>query len=117
VEITVPDDELGELVATFNQMLDRLEAGFHSLKQFTADASHELRSPLTLMRTEVEVALNRARTQEDYERVLTSVKSEVEHLSRIADPGAQHHRRGRLRRRAGRALETLRRGKGHRACG
>jgi heavy metal sensor kinase len=85
VEITVPDDELGELVATFNQMLDRLEAGFHSLKQFTADASHELRSPLTLMRTEVEVALNRARTQEDYERVLTSVKSEVEHLSRIAD--------------------------------
>jgi heavy metal sensor kinase len=85
VEIVVPDDELGELVATFNQMLERLEAGFLSLKQFTADASHELRSPLTLMRTEVEVALNRARTQADYERVLTSVKNEVEHLSRIAD--------------------------------
>lgn len=85
VDIAVPNDELGDLVATFNQMLDRLESGFLSLKQFTADASHELRSPLTLMRTEVEVALNRARTQADYERVLRSVQNEVEHLSRIAD--------------------------------
>jgi heavy metal sensor kinase len=85
VELPVPDDELGELVATFNQMLDRVEGGFLSLKQFTADASHELRSPLTLMRTEVEVALSRARTRADYERVLQSVQNEVEHLSRIAD--------------------------------
>jgi heavy metal sensor kinase len=85
VDLKVPDDELGELVATFNQMLARLEASFESLRRFTADASHELRAPLTLMRTEVEVALTNARTKEDYEDVLRSVQEEVQHLSRVSD--------------------------------
>src|SRR5438132_100215 len=49
VDVKVPDDELGELVATFNDMLARLDASFDSLRRFTADASHELRAPLTLM--------------------------------------------------------------------
>jgi signal transduction histidine kinase len=52
-----PDDELRELGQTLNSMLDRLEASFESQQRFVANASHELRSPLTVIRTEAEVAL------------------------------------------------------------
>jgi heavy metal sensor kinase len=85
VEVKVPDDELGELVATFNSMLARLEASFASLSRFTADASHELRAPLTLMRCELEGALSRNRSRDEYKRVLTALHGEVDHLSRLAD--------------------------------
>ncbi len=85
VDVKVPADELGELVATFNSMLARLEASFDSLRRFTADASHELRAPLTLMRSELEGALNRNRSRDEYKRVLTALRGEVDHLSRLAD--------------------------------
>jgi heavy metal sensor kinase len=85
VDVKVPDDELGELVATFNSMLARLEAGFLSMSTFTANASHELRAPLALMRSEVEGALKRSRSQDEYKRVLESLYQEVEHLSRLSD--------------------------------
>jgi heavy metal sensor kinase len=85
VEVRVPDDELGELVDTFNGMLSRLEAGFESLRRFTGDASHELRAPLTLMRTELEVVRGKPRSREEYERALDTIGSEVEHLSRLTD--------------------------------
>jgi signal transduction histidine kinase len=66
-------------------MLERLEATFGSLQRFTADASHELRAPLSVMRSQVEVALNRQREPADYERVLRSVLDQVQHLTRISD--------------------------------
>jgi heavy metal sensor kinase len=85
VEVRVPPDELGELVATFNQMLERLEASFESLRRFTADASHELRAPLTMMSTDIQVALTRPRSEEAYRRTLLSLQQEVEELNRVVD--------------------------------
>ncbi len=84
VEVRAPDDELGELVRTFNLMLGRLEAIFDSLQRFTADAAHELRAPLSVMRSQVEVALNRRRDPAEYERVLRRVLEQIEHLTRIS---------------------------------
>jgi heavy metal sensor kinase len=85
VEVDVPSDELGDLVTTFNSMLGRLEASFESLRRFSADASHELRAPLTVMRTRIETALRRSRTPEEYRDLVESLKGEVEHLSRLSD--------------------------------
>lgn len=85
VEASVPGDELGQLVITLNAMLDRLERSFASLRSFTADASHELRAPLALMQTEIEVALGRERPPSDYERVLRSLHDRIAHLARISD--------------------------------
>lgn len=85
VTVAVPDDELGELVDTFNEMLARLEASFESLRRFTADASHELRAPLALLRTELDVALAHDRSGAEYRRTLSGLRDEVDHLARLAD--------------------------------
>ena len=85
VSVTVPPDELGELVGTFNAMLSRLETGFEGLHRFTADASHELRAPLAIMKGELELSLTRQRAVADYRQSQRRLLAEVEHLTRIAD--------------------------------
>jgi heavy metal sensor kinase len=86
IELALPPaDELGELAATFNSMLDRLETAFQSLQRFTADAAHELRAPLALMRTQVDVTLRRERTPEEYRASHRSLLVEIERLTRMAD--------------------------------
>jgi two-component system OmpR family sensor kinase len=79
------DDEIGRLADTLNAMLDRIEASFEVQRRFTADAAHELRSPLSRLRAELEIALRRARTAADYEAVLRSSLEEVERLSALAE--------------------------------
>ena len=85
IDLDLPPDELGDLATTLNRMLARLEAAFASLQRFTADAAHELRAPLALMRTEVEVALRAGDEPADARRVLETVMAEVHRLSRTAD--------------------------------
>ncbi len=79
-------DELGEMAATFDQMLDRLEGAFERQRQFTADASHELRTPLTIINLEVEQALaSKNYTKEEYREALQVVKSEGSQMNRLVN--------------------------------
>jgi two-component system, OmpR family, sensor kinase len=78
-------DEIGRLVETLNEMLGRLDRSFDAQRRFTADASHELRSPLSRLRAELEVTLRRPRTAEEYGETLRSCLDEVERLQRLTD--------------------------------
>lgn len=78
-------DEIGHLVNTLNEMLDRLEHAFDLQKRFTADASHELRSPLSRLRMEIEVTLRRPRDSHEYVDTLRSCLDEVERLTQLID--------------------------------
>ncbi len=76
-------DELGYLARTFNSMIARLQRSFDEVRRFTADAAHELRTPLAAMRTEAEVALRSPRSAERDARVLENLLEEIERLTRL----------------------------------
>jgi two-component system heavy metal sensor histidine kinase CusS len=77
--------ELAALAATFNDMLDRLEASFQRLSQFSADIAHELRTPVNNLRGEAEVALSKPRSLQEYCEVLGSCLEEGTRLARMID--------------------------------
>jgi heavy metal sensor kinase len=68
-----PQDELRRLTETLNEMLARIESSFKRITQFTADASHDLRTPIALIRTSAELTLRRPRSEEEYREVLTRI--------------------------------------------
>jgi len=78
-------DELERLADTLNEMLARLEASFQRVIQFTADASHELRTPISVMRTNAEITLRRPRTESEYREALSQILGETESLSRLVE--------------------------------
>jgi len=78
-------DEISRLIETFNEMISRLDQSFHQIKQFSSDASHELKTPLTILKGEVEVALRKERTSQDYEQILRSNLEEINRMSKIVD--------------------------------
>ncbi len=77
------NDELANLVATFNGMMERLEQSFNQIRQFSTDVSHELRTPLTVIRGHLEVALMTAKTPEQYQESILTALQDVERISQI----------------------------------
>jgi heavy metal sensor kinase len=80
-----PDDELGRLAHTLNGMIARLERSFEEVRRFTADAAHELRTPLAILRNEAEVALRVPRESGQYRECLENMLEEIDHLSRLSE--------------------------------
>jgi heavy metal sensor kinase len=78
-------DEVGHLTRTLNKMIERLDNSFSQIKKFTSDVSHELRTPLTILQGELEVALRKKKTPEEYEMVLVSALEEVARLTNVVE--------------------------------
>jgi heavy metal sensor kinase len=78
-------DELQRLSDTLNEMLDRIETAFLRVTQFTADASHELRTPISLVRTEAELALRRSRGEAEYKEALRHILLEAERTTSLIE--------------------------------
>ncbi len=77
------DDELKRLSLTLNEMLDRLEKAFKSQQRFVADASHELKTPLTIMQGELDILRQQPRSVEEYRTFLASASDELQRVSQI----------------------------------
>jgi two-component system OmpR family sensor kinase len=79
------DDEVGRMTTLLNEMLERLHGAIQANRRFAADASHELRSPLTAMAGEVDVALKRDRPAEEYRETLGYVRDHVGQMTELIE--------------------------------
>jgi len=78
-------DELSRLVITFNKLLDRIQHAFKIQKMFLSNISHELKNPLNVIISQIEVTLGKSRQKEEYRKTLSSVLSDVKELNEMAD--------------------------------
>ena len=78
-------DEISRLIETFNEMISRLDKSFHQIKQFSTDASHELKTPLTILKGEIKIALRKEKTVQEYEQILKSNLEEINRMSNIVE--------------------------------
>lgn len=85
LEIPSAGDELQRLSETLNGMLERIESAFLRVTQFTADASHELRTPISLIRAESEIALRKSRSDRDYREALRHILMESERMTSLIE--------------------------------
>jgi signal transduction histidine kinase len=76
-------DEIAHLSETFNHLLDRVEQAFKMQKQFISNVSHELKNPITVMRTQIEVALQRERNPENYQQTFISLLDDLSKLTQV----------------------------------
>ena len=79
------DDELGRLIATMNGMIARLQASFDQIKQFSMNVAHELKTPLTILKGESELALSKLSSSEEARELVSSYLEETIRMSRIVD--------------------------------
>ncbi len=80
-----PDDEMGRLATVFNETLGRLEGSFAQMRRFTADVSHQLRTPLTAIRSVGEVGLREHRDEASYRTIVGSMLEEADRLASLVD--------------------------------
>jgi heavy metal sensor kinase len=87
IRMPVPraNDEISDLSRTLNQMLERIDKAFASVRTFTGNASHELRTPISLLRTEIEVALLRPRDGEEYCAILGRLHAETVRMTNLVE--------------------------------
>ncbi|MFN8593655.1 MAG: ATP-binding protein [Thermomicrobiales bacterium] len=83
LELDLPDDELGRLARTFDAMLARIDDAFARQRQFTGDAAHELRTPLALLRGQIDLALARPRSTATYRAALHEIDGDLERLTTL----------------------------------
>ena len=91
------DDEIGQMTRLLNRMLDRLHAALEANRRFAADASHELRGPLTALLGEIDVTIKRDRSPEEYRDVLALLRARLQLMVALTDDlmllvRAQEHR-------------------------
>lgn len=82
---TNSQDEIYQLVFSFNNMLDRLDGAMRIQKEFVSNASHELRTPLTSLRGQIDVALLKERSNEEYQSTLSSIKDDISNFIDLAN--------------------------------
>jgi heavy metal sensor kinase len=80
-----PGDEVGQIASAFNATLARLEKSFDQMRTFTANASHELRTPITALRSVGQVALATARDQDAYREAIASMLDDADQLAKLLD--------------------------------
>ena len=85
VDLPKVEDELYELSSSINQLLGRIEQAMQRERQFTSDASHEMRTPLTSLRGTLEVLIRKPRTAKEYEEKIQYSLSEIDRMSRILE--------------------------------
>jgi signal transduction histidine kinase len=85
VEVDNPKDEIGELAATFNNTLDRLEESFESQKMFVSNVSHELRTPMAALIAELELTLYKERSNEDYKKVVENALADARKIEKLSN--------------------------------
>jgi heavy metal sensor kinase len=85
LHLDLPDDELGDLARTFDGMLDRIEDAFNRQRRFTGDAAHELRTPLSLLRSRFDLALAQPRLNEEYREVLQEAQADLSRLTGLVN--------------------------------
>lgn len=84
--VTNPHDELGRLAGIINGLLSRVDLAFRNQRQLVADASHELRTPIAIIRGEADVTMRRStRDEHEYREALTVIQGESSRLTRIVD--------------------------------
>ncbi len=85
LKVERPHDEFGRLALVLNDLFERLGRAFQQQRRFLADAAHELRTPVAIVRSQTDVALQQARPADEYVRALQAIRKETEHLSAIVE--------------------------------
>jgi signal transduction histidine kinase len=83
LNLDLPQDELGRLASTFDSMLERIDQAFRRQRQFTGDAAHELRTPLSLMRSQIDLALTQAETPAEFQEALSALDGDVSRMTTL----------------------------------
>ncbi len=81
ISSTKSDDEIGQLGASFNDLLDRLDIAFKRERQFIADVAHEMKTPIATLRSSFEVTLHKERTNEEYKKIIEDSIVETDRLT------------------------------------